>query len=236
MAVAVVTGGTRGVGRGIVRALEGRGHRVAADQRSVERLRADVESKLGTVSILVNAAGVFGPLALLADSDPAAWTETIRVNLLGTYLTCRAFVPGMLAAGWGRVINVSSASALHRPGPLASAYCVSKIAVNQLTRQLAAEIANSGVTANAIHPGDLKTDMWSDIKAQVEELGPVADEYRRWADRVGRTGGDAVEKAGHLVVEIVESDVNGYFLWIDDPMQTPIPSWRGDEPAAAWES
>ena len=70
----------------------------------------------------------------------------------------------MLEAGWGRIVNVTSAASLHPPGPLNSAYGTAKAALNQFTRHLAAEIAGSGVTANVIHPGDVKTDMWADIR------------------------------------------------------------------------
>jgi NAD(P)-dependent dehydrogenase (short-subunit alcohol dehydrogenase family) len=70
----------------------------------------------------------------------------------------------MVDAGWGRIVNVSSAAALAPPGPLNSAYATSKVALNQLTRQLAAELVGTGVTANVIHPGEVKTEMWADIR------------------------------------------------------------------------
>ena len=246
-AVAVVTGGTSGVGRAIAAALEGRGHTVVvvgrtapryatdvSDPESVARLREAVERDLGPPAILVNAAGMFGPISLIKDSDPADWVKTVMVDLVGAYLTCRAFVPGMIEAGWGRVINVSSAATLHPPGILNSAYGTSKAGLNQFTRHLAAELDGSGVTANVIHPGDLKTDMWADIKAQVEALGAIADPYAQWVDWVATTGGDPVEKAAELVLEIVASDVNGRFLWIEDPLQAEIPSWDGGEAEPLW--
>jgi NAD(P)-dependent dehydrogenase (short-subunit alcohol dehydrogenase family) len=244
--IAVVTGGTRGVGRAIADGLAGAGVRVAAvgrsaehyaadvsDPASIESLRQLVERGLGPPGILVNAAGIFGPISLVKDSDPAAWIRTVMVDVVGPYLTCRAFVPAMIDAGWGRVINVTSASSLHPPGILSSAYGTSKTALNQFTRHLAAELEGTGVTANVIHPGDLKTEMWADIKAQVEALGPIADPFAQWVDWVAETGGDPIEKAAKLVIDIVESDVSGQFLWIDDPLQPPIPSWGeadGDRP------
>ena len=246
-AVAVVTGGTSGVGKAIADALGGHGLAVAvvgrtaprfgadvSDPASVERLRALVERELGRPSILVNAAGMFGPISLVKDSDPADWVRTVMVDLVGAYLTCRAFVPWMIDAGWGRVINVTSAASLHPPGILNSAYGTSKAGLNQFTRHLAAELEGTGVTANVIHPGDLKTDMWADIKAQVEALGPIAEPYRQWVDWVAENGGDPVEKAGKLVLEIVESDVNGSFLWIDDPLQPPLPSWGEADAQRPW--
>ena len=133
---------------------------------------------------------MFGPIALIKDTDPADWIRTVMVDLVGAYLTCRAFVPAMIDAGWGRMINVTSAASLHPPGILNSAYGTSKAGLNQLTRHLAAELEGTGVTANVIHPGDLKTEMWADIKAQVEALGPIADPYAQWVDWVAETGGD----------------------------------------------
>jgi NAD(P)-dependent dehydrogenase (short-subunit alcohol dehydrogenase family) len=187
----------------------------------VERLAREV----GPAAILVNAAGIFGPLGRLQDASPDDWIETIQVDALGPYLTCSAFAPGMVAAGWGRIVNVSSAASLHVPGRYGSAYATAKAALNQLTRHLAAELAGSGVTANAIHPGDVKTEMWADIRDQAAALGPEAEPLREWVAWVEETGGDPPEKAARLVLEILESDVNGQFLWIEDPLQKPIPSW-----------
>jgi NAD(P)-dependent dehydrogenase (short-subunit alcohol dehydrogenase family) len=243
--VAVVTGGTRGVGKAIAHALADSGAAVAAvgrtaprfaadvtDWHSVDRVRALVEEELGPPTILVNAAGIFGPISAAQDSDPGEWVRTIEVDLVGVFLMCRACAPGMVAAGWGRVVNVTSAASLHPPGALNSAYGTAKAGLNQFTRHLAAGLAGTGVTANVIHPGDLKTDMWADIKAQAEELGEVAEGLRAWVTWVEETGGDPLEKAAQLVLRIVEGNVNGQFLWIDEPLQPPIPSWdtAGTEP------
>ncbi|MFL5927391.1 MAG: SDR family NAD(P)-dependent oxidoreductase [Gaiellaceae bacterium] len=245
-AVAIVTGGTRGVGAAIARALSEGGHIVVpvarsaeyaadvSDQASVEALRSRVEDEFGRPGILVNAAGIFGPISLIADSDPGAWIRTLMVDLVGAYLTCRAFVPGMIEARWGRIVNVSSAASLHQPGVLNSAYATSKAALNQFTRHLAAELVGTGVTANVIHPGDLKTEMWGDIRGQVERLGEIAADYAHWVNWVEETGGDPVEKAGELVVRIIESDVTGQFLWIDDPLQPAIASWADDDENLPW--
>jgi NAD(P)-dependent dehydrogenase (short-subunit alcohol dehydrogenase family) len=176
----------------------------------------------------VNAAGIFGPIALIKDSDPAAWIETIMINTVGSYLTCRAFVGGMIHAGWGRIVNVSSAAALHEPGPVNSAYGTSKAALNQFTRHLASELRGTGVTANVIHPGDVKTAMWADIKTGAERLGSVAGAYTQWVNWVEQTGGDDPEKSAYLVESLMSNDaaeVNGRFLWIKDGLQSPIPSW-----------
>ena len=143
----------------------------------------------------------------------------------------------MLKSKWGRIINLSSAASLHPPGPLNSAYGTSKVALNQLTRHISAEVAGSGVTANVIHPGDVQSDMWADIKAKAEALGEVGKDYKAWVDWVDQTGGDDPKKAMDLVLKLVsaESDsVNGRFCWIDQPLQAPIPSWEDPVDARPW--
>lgn len=261
--VAVVTGASRGVGRRIAVRLAREGAAVAllargeaglqetgqeiadfgsralvvpvdlAKAETVMQAKSVIEREFGAPTILINAAGVFGPIDLVKDSDPAAWIETITINTIAPYLTCRAFVGGMIAAGWGRIVNVTSAAALHEPGPINSAYGTSKVALNQFTRHLAAELQGTGVTANVIHPGDVKTEMWAYIKHASQRLGSVADAYMQWANWVEETGGDDPKKAADLVASLMRIDaaeINGRFLWIEDGLQSPIPSWG--EPGA----
>lgn len=264
---AVVTGASRGVGRRIALRLARDGAQVAllargragleetrrtiehqgghalvvvvdlASPEAVEAAKHAVEQQLGTVSILVNAAGVFGPIDLVKDTDPHAWIQTIMINTIAPYLTCRAFVGGMISQAWGRIVNVTSAAALHEPGPINSAYGTSKAALNQFTRHLAAELTETGVTANVIHPGDVKTDMWAYIKDASARLGSVADAYVQWAEWVQKTGGDDPGKAADLVADLVRDEaanVNGQFLWIRDGLQAPIPSWGEAKAQQPW--
>lgn len=262
--LALVTGASRGLGREIALGLAKSGHQVVAvarsksaleslakempdgisiyecdvsDYKDVEALSAKVKTNHGDVQILVNAAGVFGPIDLIHKTDPDQWAKTIMIDTLAPYFTTRVFLPGMLAKKWGRVINVSSAAALHPPGSLNSAYGTSKVALNQFTRHLAAEISGSGVTANVIHPGDVKTEMWADIKAKALALGDVGKDYTAWVDWVAETGGDDPKKAMELVLEIVAPShdaINGRFLWIKEPLQAPIPSWEDPVDARPW--
>src|SRR6185312_14266752 len=117
--------------------------------------------------------------------------------------TCRALVGGMIERAWGRIINVSSAAAFHAPGPLNSAYATSKVALNQFTRHLAAELVGTAVTANVIHPGEVKTQMWATIRDESQTAGPQAAGYRDWAAHVGTSGGDNPQKAVDLVLRLI---------------------------------
>ncbi len=204
---------------------------------AIGTLKAQIESTLGVPSILVNGAGIFGPISLIKDVDPSEWLETIAINALTPFLLCQAFVGGMIAGGWGRIINVTSAAALHQPGPTNSAYGTSKVALNQMTRHLAAEIEGTGVTANVIHPGDVKTEMWADIREKVAHMGAEAAGYHDWVAWVEKTGGDDPEKAADLVAGLVSdaaAGVTGQFLWIENGLQAPIPSWGEPTSTQPW--
>jgi len=265
--IAIVTGGGRGLGQAISLGLAQRGATVVAvarseeqlreteelagdagteveafacdvsDHRAVGQLRKAVLDRLGPPTILVNAAGMFGPIALIKDTDPEEWQRTIMVDAVAPFFVINAFLGGMLDAGWGRIVNITSAASLHPPGPLNSAYGTAKVALNQLTRHLAAEIAGSGVTANVIHPGDVKTAMWADIRDRVVGMGSVAENYISWADWVEQTGGDPPEKAVALVMHLTSDaggQTNGEFCWVEDPLQAPIPSWDPPSDARPW--
>ena len=265
--VAVVTGAGRGLGRAVAVALAGRGHPVVgvardaaqlaetadlvsagggrmltrptdvADTAAVADLGEFVRAQLGPPAILVNAAGMFGPIAFVRDTPPDDWVRTVMVDGIAPFLTINQFVGGMIDGGWGRIVNITSAASLHPPGPLNSAYATAKVALNQLTRHVAAEIEGTGVTANVIHPGDVKTDMWQDIHDRVAVMGPEAEPYRQWADWVAETGGDPPSKAVDLVLRLTSdegADINGRFCWIEEPLQAPIPSWGGPETSQPW--
>jgi NAD(P)-dependent dehydrogenase (short-subunit alcohol dehydrogenase family) len=195
---------------------------------AVENLKARVEQELGPPQILINAAGVFGPIQMVGASDPKRWIETLMINTVGPYLTCRAFVGGMIEHGWGRIINFSSAASLHPPGPLNSAYGTSKVALNQFTRHLAAELAGTPVTANVIHPGEVKTEMWAAIRDESLSAGAAGESHRDWAAFVAKTGGDDPQKALELILELLDeksAHIHGRFLWIKGGLQTPLASW-----------
>jgi NAD(P)-dependent dehydrogenase (short-subunit alcohol dehydrogenase family) len=201
----------------------------AARADEVERLRQTVRHAFGTTDILINNAGIHGEFASIQHSDPERWDETLRINTVGPYLMSRAFMGGMVERGWGRIVNVSSASAFGAPGGLNSAYPLSKVALNHFTRQLAAELADTGVTANAIHPGEVRTEMWEAIRDDSAARGPEAEGAMAWARMVEETGGDPPEKAADLILKLVgpgSEATNGKFLWIDDGIQEPKETWE----------
>jgi NAD(P)-dependent dehydrogenase (short-subunit alcohol dehydrogenase family) len=176
---AVVTGGNRGIGRAIAGALAEAGYSVSVVSRSplaeedaklFFHARSDVaevaqigpafaaaRAANGPIAVLVNNAGVAAS-APFHRTTQALWDRIIATNLTGTFACTRAAIDDMLAAKWGRIINVASSAGLGGAAYIA-AYCASKHGVVGLTRAVAAEYAGSGITANAICPGYVETEM-----------------------------------------------------------------------------
>jgi NAD(P)-dependent dehydrogenase (short-subunit alcohol dehydrogenase family) len=187
-----------------------------------------VRQQLGPPSILINNAGLHGEFTLIRDSDPLRWRDTLLTNLYAPYLLCRLCAPAMIAGGWGRIVNVSSASGLYEPQGINSSYGLSKYALNFFTRQMAQELEGTNVTSTAIHPGEVQTEMWAKIKADAQSRGPEALGGSEWAAMVEKTGGDPPDKAADLILRVLQADpaeVNGKFLWIEEGIQTPRATW-----------
>jgi 2-hydroxycyclohexanecarboxyl-CoA dehydrogenase len=185
--VAVVTGGASGIGAAVCRLLAARGDRVAVldvDRDAAEELAKElretgatsvavaadvsdgatvdaaftlVRSELGPTEILVTSAGLceFAPFEQVT---PELWQRAIAVNLTGTFLCCQAVVGEMVAAGWGRVVLISSSSA-QRGAPKAPHYAAAKGGVLSLCRSLALAYASHGITVNTIPPSGIETPM-----------------------------------------------------------------------------
>jgi NAD(P)-dependent dehydrogenase (short-subunit alcohol dehydrogenase family) len=160
---ALVTGGSRGIGRAVVARFEELGAQVIAparaelDLRDAEAVEAFAASLEHTPDILVNDAGV-NPLAWFGDIADEAMDEVLAVNLLAPFRLCRALAPRMARNGYGRIVNVSSVWSLvakQRRG----AYAISKAGLNGLTRSLAVECAAAGVLVNAVAPGFIATEL-----------------------------------------------------------------------------
>jgi 3-oxoacyl-[acyl-carrier protein] reductase len=134
------------------------------DYAAFAALVAEMKDRFGRLDGLINNAGVIEPIATIAESDPAAWAHNIAVNLTGAYHAIRAVLPGMLAAGGGTIVNVSSGAAI-RPLEGWSAYCSAKAGLHMLTRAIALETAGKGIRVFGFQPGTTDTDMQVLIRA-----------------------------------------------------------------------
>ena len=185
---AIVTGGARGIGLGIAQRLAHDGCRVAlwdrsfeafsaaaagfapallqtvnvADYRQVEQAFAATEQALGTIEILINNAGINGPVAPTWEYPLEAWDRVLAVDLTGVFYCCRAVVPHLRARGYGRIVNVASIAGKEGNQGIA-AYAAAKAGVIGFTKSLARELVDSGVLVNAIAPVLTETDLFREM-------------------------------------------------------------------------
>jgi NAD(P)-dependent dehydrogenase (short-subunit alcohol dehydrogenase family) len=203
---ALVTGGGRGIGAAIAKALLTHGARVTlagrnikilsdtarelrslgevdhlhvgvAQRESVTQAFALAATRLGRIDILVNNAGQ-AMSAPFMKTDEALWQQMPAVNLTGTFHCTQAALPAMLDYGWGRIVNVASTAGLTGYGYV-SAYCAAKHGVIGLTRALALEVASKGVTVNAVCPGYTETDSVKDAVANIVAKTGRSEEQAR---------------------------------------------------------
>jgi NAD(P)-dependent dehydrogenase (short-subunit alcohol dehydrogenase family) len=135
------------------------------DAASVLSAAAGTVAKHGTIDILINNAGIAGGNGPTWELDPAVWRRVIEVNLIGCFLTCRAVIPRMLAAGYGRIVNVASVAG-KEGNPNASHYSASKAGLIGFTKSLAKELATRNILANCITPAVANTEILAQMKRE----------------------------------------------------------------------
>jgi 2-hydroxycyclohexanecarboxyl-CoA dehydrogenase len=229
MKTAVVTGGGSGIGLAVVQRLRADGLDVAAidlrpsdsdlsftadvtDRSQVDAALSAIRTRLGPVTVLVNAAGLDG-FKRFANITFEDWQRVVDVNLHGVFHMTQAVLPDMVEAGWGRVVNISSSST-HSGAPYMSHYVAAKSAVNGLTKSLALEYGPSGITVNAVPPGFIDTPMLRSAE-QRGYLGDIDETIARTpVRRIGKPEDIAAacaflisEEAGYITGQIL--GVNG---------------------------
>jgi NAD(P)-dependent dehydrogenase (short-subunit alcohol dehydrogenase family) len=232
--VALITGAGRGIGRAIALAYAKEGAKLAlaartrrdleqtaqqaqalgastcvvpvdvSDPTQVEDMVRQTVAQFATIDILVNSAGMARPVGPLPDNDLTAWMQTIQVNLIGTYLCCRAVLP-MMQQHRGKIINLSGAGASNAWRHL-SAYGASKVAVVRLTETLALELEGRNIQVNALGPGSIHTQMWEELRDRAHAAGDA--QLYALGQRVTSGGGASLERAAALAV-FLASDASG---------------------------
>lgn len=190
--VAIITGGAQGIGFAVARKAVESGSRVVlldmdetlageaaaelgdaatakcgdiTDLAAMERIHAEVEAETGPVSLLVNSAGIAGSNATLQDYDPAEWRKIVDINLIGTFHINRVVVPGMIARGYGRIVNIASVAG-KEGNPNASAYSASKAGVIGLTKSLGKELAGQDIAVNCVTPAAARTRIFDQMSQE----------------------------------------------------------------------
>jgi NAD(P)-dependent dehydrogenase (short-subunit alcohol dehydrogenase family) len=194
--VIIITGASRGIGEAAAHALSKEGARLiltGRDQATIQKvadatgaeahvcdssnyeafaaLAEATRAKHGRLDALINNAGILDPIATILESDPAEWARNIQTNLVGAYHCIRAVLPGMVAAGGGTIVNLSSGAAI-RPLEGWSAYCSAKAGLHMLTRAVALETADKGIRVFGFQPG--MTDTYMHVQVRASGINPLS--------------------------------------------------------------
>jgi len=233
--VSIITGGSGGIGRAVASAFAKEGSNMVLTSRTrsqleevrndlgnyssiievfetdvsnpkhVNRLIAFALERFSTIDILVNCAGIYGPIGLITDIDCDKWIETVNINLYGTFLCMKAVLPTMIKNRKGKIINFSGGGATS-PFPRFSAYAASKAAVVRLTETIAEEVKEYTIDVNTIAPGAVNTRLLDQVLQAGEAAGK---DFLEKAIRQKREGGIPPEKAAALAVFLASSKSDG---------------------------
>lgn len=232
MSIAVVTGGTRGIGKAICAGLVEAGHDVIAIARSrpgtppagvtvricdvtSETAVNELFSEIDSIDILVNNAGVSSSNRL-SRTTVAEWEHSLAVNATGPFLCTRAVIDGMVARRYGRIVTVASTAALEG-GKYIAAYAASKHAVLGLMRVVAAEVAGTGVTANSVCPTFVRTDMTVATIDNIAERtdSSLAEAEAKLAEATPHNRIIEIHEVAEAVLGLLNSDHNGQEVLLD---------------------
>ena len=225
--VALVTGGSKGIGAATVRALAANDVRVAVNGREqgpidelaaevggigisadatqwseIERMRETVEAELGPVDILAPFAGGFGAYTPVQDISEDEWHSVIDNNLTATFLAIKSFLPGMIERGHGTIVTMSSNAGRHLDATLTASYAASKAAIIQLTRHVAREVGSHGIRVNCVAPGTTETDR---IMRILTEEGRAEIAAKSPLGRLGKP-----EECAHATLFLASEAAAGY--------------------------
>jgi acyl-CoA synthetase (AMP-forming)/AMP-acid ligase II/NAD(P)-dependent dehydrogenase (short-subunit alcohol dehydrogenase family) len=249
--VVLISGGGRGLGRLLARTLASAGASVAllarsgneladtvteieqaggtaaavtadvTDQAATAAAVAELREQLGPVDVLINNAGIGGPAGPMWEAHPADWWRTFEINLGGTFVLTSIVLPGMIAAGHGRILNITSNAGTYR-WPLLSAYATSKAALVKLTENLAAETRRHNVSVLSVDPGLLPIGLTEPALNSAPEPGSAQARIVAWTrDRIASGHGADPDQAAHLILQLAAGRgdrLSGRHVAVDDEL------------------
>jgi NAD(P)-dependent dehydrogenase (short-subunit alcohol dehydrogenase family) len=236
MKIAVVTGGGRGLGRAFAQTLGAAGWQVAivarqavdvegartfiadvTDEAAIRRVAADIERALGPIDLLVNNAGVIGPLGPFVESTVADWWRTLEIDLLGQVICAHAMLPGMIARRRGCIVNICSGGGATM-FPYFSAYVTAKTALIRFTECLAHEVKPHGIAVFAMGPGTVRTAM-----SEHSLNSPEGKKWLPWFADIFTEGRDLpAERPAELLCQLASGRfdaLSGRYLYPADDLE-----------------